>query len=104
MLRKFTWFKPQAACSCFVMGFKYKPTFYMRTIPNIFTHLKQLDEVITTDFIQQYWVGQIVHTTTPQQLISRTRSINLANHLVNKRRRLQYDQATLLGPSANEIQ
>ena len=51
MLSKIAWFEPQAAYSCFVMGFKHKPTFYMRTIPNISSHLKRLDEVITTKFI-----------------------------------------------------
>ena len=51
MLCKITWFEPQAAYSCFVMAFKSKPTFYMRTIPNISRQLKRLDEVIPTEFI-----------------------------------------------------
>ena len=51
MLCKITWFEPQAAYSCFVMAFKHKPTFYMRTIPNISRQLKRLDKVIPTEFI-----------------------------------------------------
>ena len=46
MLCKIAWFEPQAAYSCFITGFKGKPTFYMKTIPNISSHLKRLDEVI----------------------------------------------------------
>ena len=44
-------FEPQATYSCIVTGFKLKPTFNMKTIPNISSHLKQLYEVITTEFI-----------------------------------------------------
>ena len=51
MLCKIACFEPQAAYSCFVTGFKHKPTFYIRTILNISSHLKRLDEVITTEFI-----------------------------------------------------
>ena len=50
MLRKIAWFEPPAAYSCFLTGVKYKPTFYMRTIPNIYSLLKRLDEAITTEF------------------------------------------------------
>ena len=35
----------------FNMFVKHKPTFYMGTIPNISSHLKRLDEVITTECI-----------------------------------------------------
>ena len=51
MLCKIAWFQPQTAYSRFVTGFKHKPTFYMRAIPNISSHLKRLDEVITIEFI-----------------------------------------------------
>ena len=51
MLCKIAWFEPQAAYSCFVTGFKHKPTFCTRTIPNISNQLKRSDEVITTEFI-----------------------------------------------------
>ena len=37
MLCKIAWFDPQSAYSCFMTGFV--------TIPNISSHLKQLDEV-----------------------------------------------------------
>ena len=53
MLSKIAWFEPQAACSCIVTGFKHKPIFYRRTIPNISSHLKPLDEVITTELIPE---------------------------------------------------
>ena len=51
MLCKIAWFEPQAAYSCFVTRFKHKPTFFMKIIPNISSHLRQLDEVITIEFI-----------------------------------------------------
>ena len=43
--------EPQAAYSCFIIGYKNKISFFLRTIPNISIHLKRLDEVITTEFI-----------------------------------------------------
>ena len=48
---KSPWFEREAIYSCFVTGFKQKSTFCMRTIPNTSSHLKRLDEVITTEFI-----------------------------------------------------
>ena len=51
MLCKIAWLEPVAAQSCFITGFKRRSAFYKRTIPNIFSHLKRLDEVITTEFI-----------------------------------------------------
>ena len=43
----------QASSYLFMLAteFKHKSTFYMRTIPNNSSHLKRLDEVITTEFI-----------------------------------------------------
>ena len=35
ILSKITWYKPQAAYSCFITGFKHKPAYFMRTTPNI---------------------------------------------------------------------
>lgn len=43
--------EPQAAYSCFITAFKHKPSYIMRTIPDISDHLKQLDEIITYEFI-----------------------------------------------------
>ena len=43
ILSKIAWYEPQAAYSCFVTGFKHKPTYFMRTISNIGKELKQLD-------------------------------------------------------------
>ena len=51
MLCKIAWCEPQAAYSGFIKGFKHKPIYFMRTIPNIKTQLKQLDDVIRTEFI-----------------------------------------------------
>ena len=59
MLCKIAWVEPQAAYSCFVTRFKHKPTFYMRTIPNISSHLKQLDEANTIKFIPAVTGGGI---------------------------------------------
>ena len=51
VLCKIAWCEPQAAYSGFIKGFKHKPIYFMRTIPNIKTQLKQLDDVIRTEFI-----------------------------------------------------
>ena len=51
ILSKTTWYEPQAAYSCFITGFKQKPTFFMRTFLNICKDLKQLDDVVRTEFI-----------------------------------------------------
>ena len=48
---KIAWDESQAAYSCFITGFKHKPTYFMRTIPNNGKELKQLDEVVRTEFI-----------------------------------------------------
>ena len=51
ILSKIAWYEPQAAHSCFITGFKHKRTYFMRTIPNIAKELKQLDDVVRTEFI-----------------------------------------------------
>ena len=51
ILSKIAWYEPQAAYSCFITGFKHKPTYFMRTIPNIGKELKQIDGVVRTEFI-----------------------------------------------------
>ena len=43
--------EPQAAYSCFITAFKHKPSYIMRTIPDISDQLNQLDELITSEFI-----------------------------------------------------
>ena len=43
--------KPPAAYSCSITAFKHKPSYIMRTIPDISDQLNQLDEVITSEFI-----------------------------------------------------
>ena len=35
ILNKIAWYEPQAAYSCFITGFKHKPTYFMHTIPNV---------------------------------------------------------------------
>ena len=69
MLCKIAWLEPQAACSCFFMGFKDKPTFYIRTISNISSHLKRLDEVITTELIPAI-IGGIICSDIERKLMS----------------------------------
>ena len=51
VLRKIAWCERQAAYSGFIKGLKNKPIYFMRTIPNIKTQLKQLDDGIRTEFI-----------------------------------------------------
>ena len=43
--------QPQAAYSCYVKGFTHKYTYFMRTIPDISTFLKPLDDAVD-DFIK----------------------------------------------------
>ena len=69
MLCKIACFEPQAAYSCFVKGFKHKPTFYIRTILNISSHLKRSDEVITTEFIPAI-TGGIICLDMERKLMS----------------------------------
>ena len=51
VLCRIAWREPQAACPGFIIGFKHKSTYFMRTISNIKNQLKQLDDVIGTEFI-----------------------------------------------------
>ena len=43
--------EPQASYSCFKTTFKHKPSYIMRTIPDISDQLNQLDEIISSKFI-----------------------------------------------------
>ena len=43
--------EPQAAYAAFTAGFKHKLTYYIRTIPNISSILKPLDDKISLEFI-----------------------------------------------------
>ena len=49
--------EPQAAYSCFTTAFKHKPSYIMRTIPDISDQLNQLDEVITSEFKPAITIG-----------------------------------------------
>ena len=51
MLSKIAWYKTETAYSCFITGFKHKPKYFMRTIPNISNQLKHLDKTVRTEFI-----------------------------------------------------
>ena len=51
MLCKRAWYEPQAVYLCAITGFKHKTTYFMRTIPNINNQIKQLDEIVRTEFI-----------------------------------------------------
>ena len=46
ILSKIASYEPQAAYSYFITGFKHKPTYFMRTVPNIGKELKQLHDVV----------------------------------------------------------
>ena len=69
VLCKIAWCEPQAAYSGFIKGFKHKPIYFMRTIPNIKTQLKQLDDVIRTEFIPAI-TGGINCSDTERRLMS----------------------------------
>ena len=53
--------EPQAAYSCFVIGYKHKLTHIMRTIPNISHQLEKIDELILTKFIPAITSGMYVN-------------------------------------------
>ena len=53
--------EPQAACSCFVSGYKHKLTYIMRTIPNISHQLEKIDELVLTKFISAITGGIYVN-------------------------------------------
>ena len=69
LLCKIAWCEPQAAYSGFIKGFKHKPIYFTRTIPNIKNHLKQLDDVIRTEFIPVI-TGGINCSDTERRLMS----------------------------------
>ena len=46
VLCKIEWCESQATYSGFIKGFKHKPIYFMRAIPNIKNQIKQLDDVI----------------------------------------------------------
>ena len=51
ILCKRAWYEPQAVYLCAITGYKHKPTYFMRTIPNISNQIKQLDKIVRIDFI-----------------------------------------------------
>ena len=53
----------------FIKGFKHKPVYFMRTIPNIKTQLKQSDYVIRAEFIPAI-TGEINCSDTEKRLLS----------------------------------
>ena len=69
MLCKIARCEPQAAYSGFIRGFKHQPIYFMRTIPNIKTQLKQLDDVIRTELIPAV-TGGINWSDTERRLMS----------------------------------
>ena len=58
----------QAAYSCFITVFKHKPSYMMRTIPDISVQLKQLGEVITSELIPAI-TGGIHCSNTERKLL-----------------------------------
>ena len=51
VLSKIAKSEPQSAYAGFTAGFKHKMTYYMRTIPNLSTEMKPLDETVDHEFI-----------------------------------------------------
>ena len=56
--------EPQAAYSTFTSGFRHKMTYFIRTIPNIASILKQLDDKVLHEFIPAITEG---HHCTPME-------------------------------------
>ena len=61
--------EPQAAYSCFITAFKHKPSYIMRTIPDISDQLNQIDEVITSELIPVI-TGGIHNSNIERKLLS----------------------------------
>ena len=61
--------EPQAAYAAFVSGFKHRLTYHIRTMSNLATPLKQLDDVITFELIPSITDGRNV-SETERQLLS----------------------------------
>ena len=61
--------EPQAAYSCFTTAFKHKPSYIMRTIPDISDQLNQLDEVITSE-LKPTITGGILSSKIERKLLS----------------------------------
>ena len=51
VLCKIAWCEPQIVYCDLTKGFKHKPMYFMRTISNIRSQLKQLDDAIRTEFL-----------------------------------------------------
>ena len=69
VLSKLAWIEPQTAYACFTTGFKHKPTYYTRKIPDIANQLTLLDEVISTEFIPAI-TGGITCSSIERKLLS----------------------------------
>ena len=69
ILSKIAWYEPQAAYSFFITGFKHKPKYFMRTIPNVCKELKQQDDVVRTEFISAI-TGRINSSDLERKLLS----------------------------------
>ena len=61
--------EPQVAYSCFITAFRHKPSYIMKTIPDISDQLNQLDEVITFEFIPAI-TGEIHCSNIERKLLS----------------------------------
>ena len=61
--------EPQAACTCFLSGYKHKFSYHTRTIPGIGKLLRKVDEVILTEFIPAI-AGGISITENDRKLLS----------------------------------
>ena len=90
MLSKTKRYESQTVCSCFITGFKHKPTHFMRTIPNISNQVKQLDGIVRTALIKATW-GGINFSGILRKLLSFPPKLGSShlNFLSNSRQRVQ---------------
>ena len=61
--------EPQAACTCFLSGYKHNFNYYMRTIPGIGKLLKKVYEVILSEFVPAI-TGRFFITENERKLLS----------------------------------
>ena len=88
--------EPQTAYPGFIKGFKHKPIYFIMTIPNIKNQLKQLDDIIRTEFITAI-TGRVNCSNIERRLMSLPpRFGDLGIQVFSESAQKEYDFSTIL--------
>ena len=101
ILSKIAWYEPQAAYSCFITGFKHKPRYFMHTIPNINKELKQLDNVVRTEFIPAITEGINCSDLERKLLFFPPKLGGLGIPIFSKTAEIEYKFSTMISKGSN---